>query len=254
MPFGLKGSIIMRSVLQNSSHPIPLSVHRMESGGVQIRWAPSPPTWGQLRQKNSIRWIKSHQNGRRKEKGKGQRKGNCAGKTKTEGFSLRFLLSNYQSLSSTCMPKDANATAAQQHSPSRIGFPPFLIRLTKLVLSPIAAIAMVIRNFPKLTIGLLTAAGILVMVLTTAAIRKKRINHGKILASLKLPLAFCFSLRERYKASTKVMGMIAKVRVSLTMVASVSAVSLPAALLQVVAAATTEEVSFTAVPAHMPNP
>ena len=111
-----------------------------------------------------------------------------------------------------------------------------------MVLSPIAAIAMVIRNFPKLTIGLLTAAGILVMVLTTAAIRKKRINHGKILASLKLPLAFCFSLRERYKASTKVMGMIAKVRVSLTMVASVSAVSLPAALLQVVAAATTEEV------------
>ena len=152
------------------------------------------------------------------------------------------------------MPKDANATAAQQHNPKRIGFPPFLIRLTRLVLRPIAAIAMVIRNLPKLTIGLLMVAGIPVTVLMTAASRKNRINQGKILARLKLPLAFCFSLRERYKASTKVIGMMARVRVNFTMVAKVKAVSLPTALLQVVAAATTEEVSFTAVPAHMPNP
>ena len=147
------------------------------------------------------------------------------------------------------MPKDTNATAAQQHSPKKIGLPPLLIRLTRLVLSPIAAIAIVIRNLPKLTIGLLTAAGMPVTVLMTAASRKNRINQGKILERRKLPLDFSFSFRERYSARMKVMGMIASVRVSLTIVASVSAVSLPTALLQVVAAATTEEVSFTAVPA-----
>ena len=93
-----------------------------------------------------------------------------------------------------------------------------------------------------------------VTVLMTAASRKNRINQGKILERRKLPLDFSFSFRERYSARMKVMGMIASVRVSLTIVASVSAVSLPTALLQVVAAATTEEVSFTAVPAHMPKP
>lgn len=52
----------------------------------------------------------------------------------------------------------------------------------------------------------------------------------------------------------KVMGIIAKVRVSFTIVARDNAVSLPAILLHVVAAATTEEVSLTAVPAHIPKP
>ncbi len=50
------------------------------------------------------------------------------------------------------------------------------------------------------------------------------------------------------------MGTIMRVLVSFTMVAKASAVLLPALLLQDAPAATTEEVSFMAVPAHMPKP
>ena len=55
------------------------------------------------------------------------------------------------------------------------------------------------------------------------------------------------------KASTKVIGIIARVRVSFTIVA-VSKVLLPCIPSQAVAAAVTDEVSLTAVPANNPNP
>ena len=54
--------------------------------------------------------------------------------------------------------------------------------------------------------------------------------------------------------STRAIGIIIKVRVSFTTVAVVSAVLLPLRVLQAVDAATTDEVSLTAVPANKPNP
>ena len=65
------------------------------------------------------------------------------------------------------------------------------------------------------------------------------------------PADFSFSVLQ--KASTKVIGIIARVRVSFTIVA-VSKVLLPCIPSQAVAAAVTDEVSLTAVPANNPNP
>lgn len=64
----------------------------------------------------------------------------------------------------------------------------------------------------------------------------------------------CLLLRVRIRASTRVMGMMARVRVSLT-VTALSRVAEPRfhMLSQVEAAAVTELVSLTAVPAKMPK-
>lgn len=71
MPFGLKGSIIMRSVLQNSSHPIPLSVHRMESGGVSDKMGSQSSHMGPVAAEKFDKMDKK--SSKRSEKGKGQR-------------------------------------------------------------------------------------------------------------------------------------------------------------------------------------
>ena len=79
-------------------------------------------------------------------------------------------------------------------------------------------------------------------------------KNGKIfLKSTRFPPS-CFSRRVRRKASTNVMGMMASVRVSFT-VTALSSVAEPRfhMLSQVAAVAVTEDVSFTAVPAKMPN-
>ena len=57
-----------------------------------------------------------------------------------------------------------------------------------------------------------------------------------------------------HNANPKVMGMIAKVRVSLTMVAPFRALAPGCISSQAQAAAVTEEVSFTAVPANKAKP
>lgn len=91
------------------------------------------------------------------------------------------------------------------------------------------------------------------MVVITDARIKYRINMGKIFRK------FTFSPPEvlvlvRYNARTSVIGMIASVLVSFT-VTALSSVLFPRWYMesQVDAAAVTEEVSFTAVPAKMPN-
>ena len=100
----------------------------------------------------------------------------------------------------------------------------------------------------------LTPTETAIVVITDAA-TKYKINIGKICFN---DTCFCpslfFSLRERRKASTKVIGIIASVRVSFT-VTAVSSVALPSPHIvsQVEAAAVTDEVSFTAVPAKIPN-
>ena len=89
-------------------------------------------------------------------------------------------------------------------------------------------------------------------VVTTAASRKKSINIGNALFKLNVfsPL---FSFLAVHIANTKVIGMIASVLVRFTIVAA-SRVLLPWIPSQAVAAAVTDEVSFTAVPAKSPKP
>ena len=139
----------------------------------------------------------------------------------------------------------------------RIGFAPDLISFTISVFSPIAPIAMMIMNLLKSFIGVKKEDGTLKklvqIVVNREAAMNQRIKNGKIfLKSTFFPVfASCFV---RMNASTRVIGIIASVLVSLT-VTALSSVALPSwyMLSQVEAHAVTEEVSFTAVPAKMPN-
>lgn len=94
-------------------------------------------------------------------------------------------------------------------------------------------------------------------VVITEASTKNRMKKGKILRRRKVlsplpPAFFIFAVRQ--KASASVMGMMASVRVSFTMVA-VSSVFAPGCMpSQAAAAAVTEDVSLTAVPANRPKP
>ncbi len=92
---------------------------------------------------------------------------------------------------------------------------------------------------------------------------KPSTNHGNIFTMLRFPVdpdaavsaeAFARSFLVVYTASTRVIGTIIRVLVSLTMVAKPRAVLLPAALLHAAPAATTDDVSLIAVPAHIPKP
>ena len=87
----------------------------------------------------------------------------------------------------------------------------------------------------------------------TAASTKKSTKKGKIFFRLILAPSSCLAWRVRISASTSVMGMMASVRVSLTMVAA-SRVLEPWMPSQAAAAAVTEEVSLMAVPANRPKP
>ena len=115
-----------------------------------------------------------------------------------------------------CIRRLTTAMLIQQHNPIIIGFPPVLINFTRLVLSPIAPIAIVIKNLPHSVNGFVTLDGILNTVLITAVNKKNNTNHGNIFVSLTDVLAFFL---ERYKASTRVIGIIANVLVSFTIVA-----------------------------------
>lgn len=93
-------------------------------------------------------------------------------------------------------------------------------------------------------------------VVMTAAMIKYRMNIGNALFKLNLPDVFPSFAADfaRTSESTSVIGMIASVRVSLTVTAVLS-VSLPRfhMLSQVEAAAVTDEVSLIAVPAKTPK-
>ena len=125
--------------------------------------------------------------------------------------------------------------------------------------NPTAAIAATIKNllivFSGLNIAPSTPNFSAIVVIKDAAI-KYRIKNGNIfLKSTDLPVPpFFFAVRVRISASTKVIGIIASVRVSFT-VTALSNVRFPRfhILSHVEAAAVTEDVSFTAVPANIPN-
>ena len=91
------------------------------------------------------------------------------------------------------------------------------------------------------------------MVVTTLASIKKRTKNGKDFFRLKVESFLFFSFRPRQRARVNVIGMIASVRVILT-IAAASSVWLACMPSQAAAAAVTEEVSLIAVPANKPNP
>ena len=104
--------------------------------------------------------------------------------------------------------------------PSIIGLPPDLISLIRLLLSPIAAIAIMIQNLLKSFKGANECEGtpaLKATVVITDAIIKNMINIGNDLLRLKPLLSFDFLAL--IIASTKVMGMIARVLVSFTVTA-----------------------------------
>ena len=104
----------------------------------------------------------------------------------------------------------------QVKSPMRIGLPPVLISFIILVFKPIAPIAIVIKNLPNLVKGFVSVGFILNRVLIIAANKKNKMNHGNILLNLTVVVVFFL---ERYNASINVIGIMARVRVSLTIVA-----------------------------------
>ena len=144
----------------------------------------------------------------------------------------------------------------QQQKPIRIGFPPDFTSLMILVLRPIAAIAITIKNLLIVLKGENALSGtpndVAIVVISEAAM-KKRIKNGKIFFMLIAAPPVLFSFLVRTKANTSVIGIIASVRVSFTTVA-VSSVLLPCIPSHAAAAAVTEEVSLTAVPANKPKP
>ena len=128
--------------------------------------------------------------------------------------------SAYQMPKTVCMPRLTAAMATQQQKPVKIGFPPVLTSCTMLVFIPTAAMAMMMRNLLRSFSGPVTLAGSWHTVVMTAASTKKSTKKGKIFFRLILAPSSCLAWRVRKSASASVMGMMASVRVSLTMVAA----------------------------------
>ena len=88
------------------------------------------------------------------------------------------------------MPRDTAAMAIQQHRPMRIGLPPVRTSLTMLVLKPMAAMAMMMKNFESSLMGAVTADGRANTVVMTLASTKKMMKNGKIFLRSKVPAAW----------------------------------------------------------------
>ena len=121
------------------------------------------------------------------------------------------------------------------------------------VFIPIAAIAMIIKNLLNSFRGVVITGERLNTVVITAAKTKYKIKNGNIFLRLTFPPSAFSSFLVLTKASTNVMGIIARVLVSFTIVAAsnVLLICIPS---HAAAAAVTDDVSFIAVPANKPNP
>lgn len=152
---------------------------------------------------------------------------------------------------------EVTATAIQQDKPNIMGRYPFFSSSGKFVFRPIALIAIIIMNFPMADKFELRTAGIGVKVLITDATIKPITNQGNVFTMLNpfsSALLFFADFRAQKIARINVIGTIISVLVSFTIVAKASAVSFPTWALHAAPAATTDEVSLIAVPAHMPKP
>ena len=149
-------------------------------------------------------------------------------------------------------------TRAEIINPWTMGRMPDFFMLANEVFKPIAARAETMKNLLADLVCTSTGDGMVKMLATTDIATKATINQGKIFQRLKFafnslslsPLIFA-SLRLRarlIKAKIKTVGMMESVLVSFTMVAKS-----PAASEKAYPVATTDDVSFTAVPAQSPK-
>ena len=159
----------------------------------------------------------------------------------------------YHIPSMCCMPRLTREIPTQQQNPVKMGFPPVLTSLMIFVFSPIAAIAMTMRNLLSSFSGAVTSAGSWNTVVTTDASTKNKTKNGKERFRLKEEPSAVFSFLPLQMARISVIGMIASVLVIFTMAAD-SNVLLPWMPSHAAAAAVTEEVSLIAVPANIPKP
>lgn len=143
-------------------------------------------------------------------------------RNKKETVYRLFFLYSYHIPSICCINRLTAEIPTQQQKPIRIGLPPDLMSLTMLVLRPIAAIAITIKNLLTVLNGEKKASetpnDVATVVMSDAAM-KNRIKNGKIFFILMDAPPACFSLRVRTNARTSVIGIIASVRVSFTTVA-----------------------------------
>lgn len=120
-----------------------------------------------------------------------------------------------------CISRLTTVIAAQQPKPSAMGFPPFFTSLTMSVFSPMAVMAMTMKNLLSVLSGANTDA-LTPRVVQIVVIRLATMNHKINIGNARLKLkAFdaAFSRFARASASTSVIGMIASVRVSFTVTA-----------------------------------
>lgn len=167
---------------------------------------------------------------------------------------VSFLDVFYQSPNIFCMRREARLINNQQTPPTRSAEPPLVISFLRFVWKPIAVIAIIIINFERSFNGEKTAGvtpSDIATVVISEAKRNQRIKLGTALLSenASFVLSFCDCHTDR----PRVIGMIASVRVNLTIVAC-SRIDVPCKLSQELAVAVTEEVSLTAVPANMAKP
>lgn len=131
-----------------------------------------------------------------------------------------------------------------------MGFIPTPATSLTLVFNPIAANAIDKKNFDRKEIFLTILSGTDTMLLKVTIARKPRINHGKILITLTFSVVCAdFSFFAYTHEKIRTIGTINSILVSLTMVARE-----PAASEKAYPAATTEDVSLTAVPTQSPHP
>lgn len=163
-------------------------------------------------------------------------------------FSFSYPASFYQIPNTCCIARLTTVIPIQHAIPIRIGLPPVFTSFTILVFRPIAAIAITIKNLDSSFSGANTSAGTpaaVAMVVITDAPMKNRMKNGNTCLIETFPAPSPFSRLVRISASTSVIGIIARVRVSFT-VTALSSVWLPSPyrLSQVEAAAVTDEVSL----------
>lgn len=169
----------------------------------------------------------------------------------------------YQIPKMCCNNRLTKVMAIQQLAPRINGFPPVFTSFTISLFRPIASIAITIKNLLISFNGtnmLGSAPKIVAIVVMMDAIMKNPINVGNALFklnpsfSLRPKFSFASSFLPTIYDNARVIGIIASVLVSLT-VAALSRVEDPSPhiLSHVAAAAVTEDVSFIAVPANIPN-
>jgi len=135
-------------------------------------------------------------------------------------------------------------------TPAIIGFIPTPATSLRLVFSPIAANAIDKKNLDRNDIPSTILSGTNPALLMATTARNPRINHGNILLIFTFS-AVCegVSFFAYIHEKTSTIGTIKSVLVSLTIVAS-----RPAASENAYPAATTDDVSLTAVPIQSPYP